>query len=509
MLMAVMNWPRRALDRIDQVLDPITTFRLLLYLLLIYIAGGLYFGYMDKLGFTYTQLLISTVFLVLVCKLSNLALAKVFSIPANHESDIITALILALIMTPATTTHGYAVLAGAAVAAMVSKFVLGMRGRHIFNPAAIGAFTASILLGDPPSWWVGNTHMTWLIVIGGLLILRKMKRFGLLAAFIFVYLFYIFAFLHLSLADPGGWHRLYLDFAATPVIFFATVMLTEPLTSPSRQQNLIIFGVFVGVLYSFTRLHRPPEEALLLGGILAFLLEPNRGLLLKLVSRHKEAAGIYSFVFKPTARIKFKAGQYMEWTLPHTRVDARGNRRYLTIASAPTEKDLMFTVRIPDKHSAFKQSLVGLKPGQKIAAQRLAGDFTVPSDSQKLAFIAGGVGITPFRSMIKEAVDKGSRLDAHLLYSVRSADELAFTNLFEDAAKNGLITNYVTGDNEDSRFRHGLIDSKMVAECISDYSTRRFYISGPQGFVAAVRQALLSMNINEGNIVTDFFPGYN
>lgn len=507
--MAVSNLLRRPIDLFDRALDPITTFRLLIYLLLIYLAAGGWFAHLGYLGFSAVSLLGSAVVLLVAAKLSNLALSAIFSVPANHDSDLITALILALILTPAVTANDYLFLALAAAVAMLSKFIVTLRGRHIFNPAAFGAFIAALIFNQSASWWIGNRHMAALLFIGGLLVLRKTRRFEMALIFGFVYLFYIFASLHLSLSLLGGWHQLYLDIAATPLLFFGTVMLTEPLTSPTKQRNLLIFGVVVGIFYSFTQLHRTPEEALLIGNAAAFLLEPNRSLLLKLIGRRQEAADIFSFIFATPKKLRFEAGQYMEWTLPHTGIDARGNRRYLTIASAPTEDNIMFTVKVPPSHSKFKDSLMNLKKGEKIAATRLAGDFTLKGDNQKVAFIAGGVGITPFRSIIQELVDKGQAHDIHLFYSVTAADEIAFEQLFSHAAPLGIKTSYITTSGKEADMLHGYLDERMIKAKLPDYQQRLFYISGPQAFVAAIRGHLLDMGVKPARITTDFFPGYN
>jgi ferredoxin-NADP reductase len=277
-------------------------------------------------------------------------------------------------------------------------------------------------------------------------------------------------------------------------------MLIEPLTSPSQARHYLPYGVLVGLLYSVTRLKLSPEEALLIGNLFACIIAPNKRYQMKFVRRIKEAEGIFSYIFALPKNFKFTAGQYMEWTVAHNKTDSRGNRRYFTISSAPTEPGVMFTVKMPpQKPSAFKQKLDKLKAGEIILASDLSGNFNLPKDaSKKLAFLAGGVGITPFRSMAKYLIDSGQKRDIALLYSANSPGEFSFKNMFKLAAQTGFKTTYVTGQ----------MDSQKISTLLPDYSQRTFYISGPYGFVKSMHQNLLHMGVSSSKIITDYFPGY-
>ena len=496
----------------DRVSDSLTTFRAVLYTLLIYVSTAVVLSYFNKVSFSAADILLSAIWLVIVSKLLNLLFARLFNVPPNHESDIITALILTLILSPVHNLQGYLVLGACALVAMLSKYVLTYNGRHIFNPAALGAVISGVVFHNYASWWLSGTYMAPIILIGGFLIVRKMRRFSMVLIFIAGYFIYRIFLQHLLFAGTGNvsLHTLYIDAVATPLLFFTSVMLTEPLTSPTKRNNGMVYALIVAVFYSVTKLKVSPEQALLIGNAVAFIIEPNRSLLLKLVSSKSEASGIASFLFQPSKKFQFEAGQYMEWTLPGVAVDARGNRRYLTISSSPTEEDLMFTVKAPPKMSRFKKRLGELNPGQQIVATRLAGDFVLPEDHNlKLVFIAGGVGITPFRSMVKYLVDKKESRDIKLLYSVNTPEEIAFEHLFDQAKDFNIHTTYVTTKSESPKYLHGFINKDLVQNVVGDYRERSFYISGPQGFVAAVRIALLELGISPKNITTDFFPGYN
>jgi ferredoxin-NADP reductase/Na+-translocating ferredoxin:NAD+ oxidoreductase RnfD subunit len=496
-------------DIVDAALDRITTYRLVLYLLCAYILAAFAFSLTGSVHFSFSawQLIVSAGWLVIVCRLSNAAFSKLFKVPHNQESDLITALILSLIMTPAVSLNDYLVLAAAGVVAMLSKYVISYKGRHLFNPAAFGAFVAARALNDYASWWIGFRQIWPLLLFGGLLILRKIKRFQMAGTFFFIYLVYLLA----TMNTENIFHSLYLGLLATPVIYFATVMLTEPLTSPTKLRDSLVYAVIVGIFYSVVKLHVAPEEALLIGNIVAFLLAPNRSVLLSFVRQEKEASDIYNYYFHMSKKFTFAPGQYMEWTLPGVEFDRRGNRRYLTIASSPTEDNLMFSVKVPDKPSSYKSALKRLGHGDQVLASQLAGSFTLPADtSQKLAFIAGGIGVTPFRSMARYLIDNQQKRDIAMLYFVNNPDEIAYQDLFESGAELGLKTSYVASQpGEKWRGAQGSISADVLKNEVPAIKDRIFYISGPQGFVAAARQILTTLDVPHEHIKTDFFPGYN
>jgi ferredoxin-NADP reductase len=448
-----------------------------------------------------------------ICRLSNWLIARFLKIAPNKDSDFITALILALILTPASSLNDFLVLAIAAAVAMASKYILIINRRHIFNPAAAGAFAAGALLHYYASWWVGTKFLTPVVLIGGLLILRKMKRFTMVAIFLATYLAILsFNIAHHQSAGLVG-HTLWLVLISTSVLFFSMIMLTEPLTSPYKIRSYIPYAALVATFYGVTQLHISPENGLLIGNFVGFLLEPTKRLKLSFVERQKEADGIYSFIFNSRDNLKFKPGQYMEWTLPMAKSDSRGNRRYLTISSSPTEKELMLSVRLPAPASSFKQHLDRLKTGDHLLASHLSGSFVLPKDERrKVALLAGGIGITPFRSMVKELLDSGQKRDIALLYSANSPNELAFRELFDSAKAIGLKTTYTITNTADPptnwQGHTGPIGEDLINDAVPDYKNRLFYISGPYGFVRAAREALLKLGVTGRQIITDYFPGY-
>lgn len=504
---------QRFFSFIDKLTDKVSPYRLVLYFLGVLAVWTIILSFFDAVPFEWYEIVLSAGWLILVCRYTNIFIAKKRNIPVNAESDIITALILALIFTPPQNLKSWVYITLAGLVAIASKYLISVGRKHIFNPAAFGAFIVGILFGYWPSWWVGTDWTAPLLLLGGLLILRKMERLDMIGVFLGVYIVLAFLQLVIDIPLPAVLESIWAVLTASSLLFFAVIMLTEPLTSPKTRNIYLLYAALVGVLYSVTNFGLRPEQALLLGNLAAFIFDPNPRREFKFVGRKTEADGIESFIFEGKKGLKFKPGQHMEWTLPQYKADSRGNRRYLTISSSPTESQVMFTLRIPEKMSSFKASLESLKKGDTLLAGQLAGNFTLPnSEKQKLAFLAGGVGITPFRSMVKYAKDFDQQRDMVLLYLAGSSEEFAFKDLFDEAQSVGLKTVYALSSNEVPKNWHGssgAISPKVIKEVYPDFKERLFYISGPYGFVAASKNALYELGVSRKQIITDYFPGYS
>jgi len=497
-----MNQPsilwQHLVSLVDKVNDHFTSYRLLLYSLLAILGWSIVGSFTHQFSYSAGSIALSAAVLMGVGWGANKLFSSLWNVPANKESGLISGLILALIMTPAASLNDYLFLAGAALVAIASKYILVWRRAHVFNPAAFGAFIAGVAFNYHASWWIGTKFTTPLIAFLAIFILRKIKRYSLVAVFCAVFVLAMIWSLPAGSSTDAAHHLIWLGIISTPLLFFATIMLTEPLTSPATLNPTLIYALAVGALYSVHRLHASPEEALLLGNALTLVIAPNRRYKLSFVRKVQEAQGIMSYIFAAPRKPRFQAGQYMEWTLAQAKSDSRGNRRYLTIASSPTEDELMFTVKLPEKPSAFKQSLEALQPGDPMYASYLSGSFILPKDAQrKITLIAGGVGITPFHSMIKSLLDRHENRDISLIYSVSKPEEIAFKNLFSQASSIGLKSLSTTN-----------LTPQLITTNLPDYKDRFFYISGPYGFVGMVEKQLLELSVHPSHIVTDYFPGY-
>src|SRR5437868_4507715 len=174
-------------DIIDDALNQITMYRLVLYYIGALLAIAFVLGFSKLTPHDPTALAFSVVLITTVCWATNRLFAMFFHIPLNIESAYITALILALILAPVTARDalGVAGLILASVAAIASKFVLAIYRKHIFNPVAIGVVASALVLDQPATWWVGgNLTLLPFVLAGVLLVLRKVQRFDMFGAYL-------------------------------------------------------------------------------------------------------------------------------------------------------------------------------------------------------------------------------------------------------------------------------------------------------------------------------------
>lgn len=500
---------------IDTLLNSVTMYRLVLYYLILLLGAAVVFSFTGVMAYDPYALLFSTAFLLVVCAIANSIFARTFGVPANSESVFITALILALIISPVQQWSDLWFLGWAAVLSMASKYIVAIRGKHIFNPAAFAIALTYFTINQSASWWVGNAQMLPFVLIGGLLLVRKLRRYDLVWSFLIAVVsvtLLVDLFTGANMAQSISSLALY-----TPFFFFAFVMLTEPLTTPPTHRLRAAYAALVGVLFTPTfhlgSFYTTPELALLIGNVFSYLVSPKTRLVLHLKKRRQIAPNAYEFLFTPSRKLAFAPGQYMEWTLGHEEPDSRGNRRYFTLASAPTEADLRLGVRFSDRSSSFKQAMLVMDPHTEIIASQVAGDFTLPKNpNQKLIFIAGGIGVTPFRSMIKYLLDTHQRRPIVLFYGNRTIKDIVYKDVFDQAEReSGIRTIYTVEDpagiQDGWMGLVGRITPKMIATYAPWYREAIFYISGPNVMVNAFQDILHRMDIPDSQIKTDYFAG--
>jgi ferredoxin-NADP reductase len=500
---------------IDDILNRVTMYRLVLYYLIFLLGAAVILSFVGVLGYDPFALLVSIGFLIAACWITNTVFAKAFGVPPNAESAYISALILALIITPLQSPGDLWFLAWAAVWAMASKYILAINGKHIFNPAAFAVALTYLAINQSASWWVGDAPMLPFVVVGGILVVRKIGRFDLVSSFLFL------ALTTTLVADllGGG------DFVATlqrvvvysPLLFFAFIILTEPLTAPPTQRLRILYGAMVGFLFTpqihLGGLYTTPELAILIGNVFSYLVSSKATLILKLKQKVQIAPDTYDFVFAPARRLAFAPGQYMEWTLGHSDPDSRGNRRYFTLASSPTEGDLRLGIRFYPNSSTFKQALLSMDKNQEIVAAQLTGDFVLPPNpTQKCVFIAGGIGITPFRSMLKYLLDTHQPRPIVLFYVNRTVNDIVYVDVLNRAQiELGIKTIYTVTDKRrlpsSWQGRVGYITPRVIKAEVPDYRQCLFYISGPKGMVDSFKGLLGQLKVKGTQIKTDFFSG--
>ncbi|MBY0472892.1 hypothetical protein K2Q00_01225 [Patescibacteria group bacterium] len=487
---------------VDAFLNRITMYRLVLWHLLFLIVVAFVLSFFSLFSFTPWALLFSFFLIIAACWVTNEAIAWVFKVTPNTESVYITAFILTLILNPVAFSNftGALMLVIASVVAIASKYVLTIDKKHVFNPAAIGVAVTGVVFGTYASWWVGGTlSLLPFVFIGGLLVVRKVQRFDQLWVFSAVAL----AGVAIHFLPHNPFNSIWQTILHSSLLFFVSIMLTEPLTSPITRMHRFIYAGIVALFFipevHIMSFYFSPETALLVGNVYAYVVSPKVRRVLTLKERSQIAEGVYNFAFTANKPFSFKPGQYLEWTLGHTKPDQRGNRRYFTIASSPTEKEIHLGIKTYEPSSTFKKALLALEPGDTLSVGQLSGEFILPRDpGRKIAFIAGGIGITPFRSMIQYLVDTNQKRDTVLLYSTKKENELAYKEVFTEAEeKIGLKTYY---DNR-------ITTEELIRE-VPDYKDRVFYISGPRSMVVAFEKTLKELGVHRRNIKIDFFPGF-
>ncbi len=158
--------------------------------------------------------------------------------------------------------------------------------------------------------------------------------------------------------------------------------------------------------------------------------------------------------------------------------------------------------------------MLPMRRGDRIVAGQLAGDFTLPRNKKKkLVFIAGGIGITPFRSMIEYLLDKKEKRDIVIFYSNKTIQDVAYIELLDRAERElGIQTIAVlTSQTPEMLAKNEFpttINQQLVMSEVPDYQDRTFYISGPRGMITSFTELLQDLGIHRRNIKKDFFPGF-
>jgi len=498
---------------LDDFLNKITMYRLLVYGLA---ALGMVSAGMSELGLlplSLSKMAISFGILVAVCCATNYGLAAIWRAVPNQESWLITALILFFVLPPATSTVRILGVGLTAFIAIASKFLITFQNRHVFNPAAFGMLAVGMLGVLHATWWVGSSSLWIFVAILGLLVVKKMRLLPLLVSYIVPCLLVMAGMILFGNHSAGSFLK--TGILASPLLFLGTIMLTEPATMPSRRRWQICFGAMTGLLYALHPqvggLYVYPETALVLGNLFAWLTNPKCTVDLVLKEVQIMSPRVYNFVFEPSRPLVFQPGQYMEWTLPGVAFDGRGNRRTFSIASSPSEDKVMLGVKFYEPASAYKQKLRALRPGAQISVGQIAGNFLLPADSsQRLLFIAGGVGVTPFRSMLKYINDSGEQRDIVMFYAISDPAELSYRDLFQSISTSSIriIPILTKADPTGWNGLTGHIDSKVLEKYVKDLSNRVVYISGPNKMVASTKKMLLDLGLKRTQIKTDYFSGY-
>ena len=234
----------------------------------------------------------------------------------------------------------------------------------------------------------------------------------------------------------------------------------------------------------------------------------------KLMHCQDVAEGTMAFRFEKPAHFLFTPGQFVDLTLvdpPET--DAEGNGRAFSIASAPHEDTVMVATRMRD--TAFKRVLRKMPLGAPVQMEGPFGNFVLHADPVRPAvFLAGGIGITPFRSIILHAAAQKLPHRLFLFYSNRRPEDAPFLEDLQTLQRDHPHYSFVgtmTAPEKSSRSwkgETGFITPAMLTKLLVNVAAPIFYIVGPPGMVSGLRKTLKYAGFNEWDIRTEEFTGY-
>ena len=241
---------------------------------------------------------------------------------------------------------------------------------------------------------------------------------------------------------------------------------------------------------------------------------PMAGYQSRLLSRVEVAQDTLAFHFEKPSGFDFKPGQSVDLTLINPlETDSEGNTRTFSIASATFENELIFATRMRD--TAFKRSLRTVALGTVVKMDAAMGSFTLHKNSAKPAvFLAGGIGITPFFSIVRQADHDRAPHKLYLFYSNRRPEDAAFLETVQDLEKTNLNFRLIATMTEMPRSKKkwsgetGWIDKEMLSRYLSELHGPIFYIAGPPAMVTGMRKMLLASGVDEDDIRAEEFAGY-
>lgn len=514
-------------NRVFAVLGRVSMYRLVLLSLGALAAIALVLSFFGLVAPTALELIVALVVLAAVCVAVDAGAQRILGLPWRLESSLITAHILLFVLRPTLDPAGVAGIALAGAVASLSKYVIAWQGRHILNPAAVGATVLTLVsLAVPalgtPSWWVGTPAMAAPVIVLGVAILWRTEKLRVVGVFLVTAV--AIAVLRTSAqyqaagapADIGTifWPILW----SSPFLFLGAFMLSEPLTLPPRRwQQFTVAGV-VGVLAGWPidlgAISLGQERALLVGNLVAFAFAVRSAVRLTLESRVDLTPTVRELTFRARRRLAFVPGQYLEIEVPHRHPDARGTRREFSIASAPEDLPIVKVAfreatgpGVPPQ-SSFKRALALVEPGSALPVTGVWGDFVLPKRTMApVLMVAAGIGVTPFVSQLRHMHAAGEDRDIVLVYVASESSELVYRAELEATGVPVLV---FTRDRPADLPRHWMwaqgvrLDADGLMRVVPDLSARHAYISGPPGLIADLAPALERAR----SITTDAFSGY-
>jgi ferredoxin-NADP reductase len=216
---------------------------------------------------------------------------------------------------------------------------------------------------------------------------------------------------------------------------------------------------------------------------------------------------VKSFRFPRPTKLNYRPGQFLFITL---RANGKELKKHFTFSSSPTEQNYIeFTKKLSD--SAFSINLKKIAKDDWARIDAPYGKFTFIGEYKKIALLAGGIGITPFRSICRYCTDKQLKTRITLIYGNLTEKDIVFRREFEDMQKQNRNLKCVFTINEangDWKGSIGFINGEMIKKEIPDYKERVFYLCGPPAMVKALKGIINQLGVLSNQIRVEYFTGY-
>lgn len=453
--------------------------------------------------------------------------AFIVRVPPNSDSWLITALILFFVLPGGSSENAVATVALGSAAAAVSKYVLVWRRRLIVNPAVAGAITcyavafAGVEGISYPFWWVAAEPLLIPMAVIGAVLVIVIRDATVVIAY-FVGALGVIGWLQLT----EGNQDLELWVTSSPMFFVAAIMLPEPLTSPATRIPRILYGVLVGALtycqqiveitdsYS---LEFTPEIALGFGCVFALLVRllTRTARRVPLAEPRAESLAENTFgVYAPSVgrAPAFRPGQWATLSVPRwSRPVWQSSRRVFSFVSAPYTDPVEFAFTTSGEPSPFKRDLIAGSVPRAYIDNRGGGFVLSPRliARHRVVLVAGGIGITPFISMLRALRAAGNDLsNLTVVHVIRAESRAVYAEVLDDAAAAGARVERVvspTGTLPDGTALRA-DGTALRAE------GTHYFVSGAPQFVRAttsqIRRADTTTRLRPWRVHTDTFAGY-
>jgi ferredoxin-NADP reductase len=213
--------------------------------------------------------------------------------------------------------------------------------------------------------------------------------------------------------------------------------------------------------------------------------------------REELVSGIWQYYFTPEQRIDFVSGQYVDMVLNNVKTDARGAKRTFSLTSLPGDEQISFVTKHFGLQTSYKHTLQNLRPKDPAQITDAMGDLVLPkSTALPLVFVAGGIGIASYVSMLKDLLINKEIREIFLFYNLRNRREQLFRELLDSYPLS----------LKDVAIAPNLITAGYIRDSVPPNSL--IYLSGGQQFVEKIRDDLESLGVPRSQIVFDYYDGY-